>query len=252
MKKIFFAFLLGLAASAVFSGGSSQKEKKSNNRTSVRDEIFECDRIEGDLKGIPLLNSFSKADRDFFIRVIAFAIDKVNKIVMKQREFILFIKEKRQKCMELTTAEKEQFNKICSFYQTSDILELLKRVAPVPVSLAVAQAIHESKFGSDKNIQRQNAYFGLAKTKTRLLKFDNLFNSAIAYVKTLNVNGKYQGFRKRRMQMMNESGKIEGKELAHYIENYGTDKKYSKYVLQLIKEHQLIHHDDPSQKLNPV
>jgi Bax protein len=221
----------------------------------VSDELFERDRVNGSediksheilrrsnfaeiryfiLKGIPLTNSTLKEDRDFFIKAIASTIGKVNEIVMKQRDFILSIDEKRQKRVKLIASEIEQWKKICSFYETCDFPELLRRVAPVPISLAVAQAIIESKYGSNKVIWRLNAYFGLMKSRTTLLKFDSLFSSAIAYMKTLNVNRRYREFRKQREIMMKESVKMDGLKLVPFLKNYGVDKNYSKLVLQLL------------------
>ncbi|MDR0581221.1 MAG: glucosaminidase domain-containing protein [Holosporaceae bacterium] len=223
----------------------------------VSDELFERDRASESediknheilrksgfaetqyliLKGIPLTNSALKEDRVFFIKAIASTIGKVNEIVMEQRNFILSIEEKRQKRVKLAVSEVEQWKKICNFYETCDFPELLRRVAPVSISLAVAQAIIESKYGSNKVIWRLNAYFGLMKSKTTLLKFDSLFGSAIAYVKTLNVNRRYREFRKQREIMMKESGKIDGLKLVPFLKNYGVDKNYSKLVLQLIRQ----------------
>jgi Bax protein len=186
------------------------------------------------LKGIPLTNSAVREDRDFFIKAIASTIGKINEVVLEQRKFILSIGEKRQKCMELTASEAERWEKICNFYKTHDFPELLLRVAPIPISLAVAQAIIESKYGSNIAIWRLNAYFGLARSRTALLKFDSLFSSAVAYVKTLNANKCYREFRKRRGTMMKESGKIDSLKLVSSLKNYGVNKNYSKLVLQLI------------------
>jgi Bax protein len=230
--------------------------------------LFECNPVESEdvknheilrrssfvgvqyfiLKGIPLTNSAIKEDRDFFMKAIASTIGKVNEIVMEQRKFILSIGEKRQKRIELTAAEVEKWEKICSFYETHDFPELLRRVAPVPISLAVAQAIIESKYGSNRAIWRLNAYFGLMKSRTALLKFDSLFSSAVAYMKTLNVNRFYQEFRKQRRIMMKESGKIDGLKLVSFLKNYGVDKNYQKLVRQLMEQCKLSVFDSYGQK----
>ncbi|MDR2157951.1 MAG: glucosaminidase domain-containing protein [Holosporaceae bacterium] len=246
-----------VSATSQVSPSTQPAVKRSSN---IRDEIFLCHKIDKfldaqyhkilrkvnldkvpnfALTGIPLINSAAKSDRDFFVRAIASAVGKANEIVKEQRKFVFYIQEKQRKSQKLTPSESERFRKICRFYQTRDFSELLLRVAPVPVSLAVAQATLESKFGSNPTIHRRNAYFGLMESNTNLLKFDNLFNCVIAYMKTLNVRNCYHEFRKRREIMMKESSKIDGVKLSSFIRDYGTDKNYQKLVLQIIKRHRL-------------
>ncbi|MDR1982520.1 MAG: glucosaminidase domain-containing protein [Holosporaceae bacterium] len=234
--------------------------EKSYRYANIRDEIFECHRVnrslntdhhkilqETDLnkvpylalEGIPHLNSSLKGNRDFFIKAIASTAGKVNEIIMKQRQLVLSMREKQRKHINPTKHERDRFDKICRFYQTKDFSELLLKVAPVPVSLAVAQAVLESQFGSDRIIYLSNAYFGLAKTKTSLFKFDNLFNSVIAYTKTINVNRRYHEFRRQRALTLQKNQKINGIKLASCIGNYGTDKNYQKLVLKLMRLHNL-------------
>jgi Bax protein len=245
LLSVFLACCLAAVSSSLHAGGRVPDELFERDRVNEFEDIKNHEILRKSnfaeiryliLKGIPLTSSALKADRDFFIKAIASTIGKVNEIVMEQRNFIMSIDKKRQERMKLTTSEEERWAKICNFYKTHDFPELLLRIAPVPISLAVAQAIIESKYGSNKVIWRLNAYFGLMKSKTRLLKFDSLFSSAIAYVKTLNVNERYREFRKQREIMMKESGKIDGLKLVHFLQNYGVDKNYSKLLLQLIKQ----------------
>jgi Bax protein len=227
---------------------------------SERDEIFQCDEateFDADkhgkalhskdagtvpalaLKSMPRTNSSSRADRNFFIKVISSGIKKVNELVMEQRKVVLFVQEKRQKLQKLSAEESRQFKKICSFYQTCNINELLMRVAPIPVSLAVAQAALESRFGSDKIIHRLNAYFGLAQSSVRLVKFDTLFNSIIAYMKTLNVSPHFSKFRQERALMIAKSAKVNTEKLAMCLGNYGTDKNYCNLIREMIRTQKL-------------
>jgi Bax protein len=242
-------------------------------RVNVRDEIFECHSVNKSLnayhhamlqkvdldkvphlalEGIPQMNSSLKKNRDFFMKAIASSVGKVNEIIMKQRQLVLSMREKQRRQIKPTEYECKRFDQICQFYQTKDFSELLLRVAPVPLSLAVAQATLESKFGSNGIIYRYNAYFGLAKTKTSLLKFDNLFNSVIAYTKTINVNRCYREFRKQRALVLEKSQKISGIKLASCIGNYGTDKNYQKLVLKLMRLHGLHTLDKKIEDIPPV
>jgi uncharacterized FlgJ-related protein len=226
----------------------------------VRNEIFRCDQVDKSkndehhkilkngemhqilalaLASIPRINPASKADREFFLKAISSAVKKVNEFIIEQRKLVLLVQKKRHQSKQLTSEESGRFRKICRFYQTGDINELLLRVAPVPISLAAAQAAHESGFGSDELIHKLNAYFGLAHSQVRLIKFDTLFNSAIAYAKTLNVNPRFREFRQQRATMMRESARLEGAKLVHCVKNYGTDKKYCKLIGNIIELHKL-------------
>jgi Bax protein len=178
----------------------------------------------------------SESDRHMFIKSIAAAINCVNKIIMEHREFIILVKNKKE---ALTPNEKDRFNMICSFYQTNNINELLERVAPVPVSVAVAQAALESGFGSSKHMHRRNAFFGMMRDAKNLYSFDTLFESAIAYAKTLNVNNCYKAFRKERAAMMRNAQKIDGKKLFNHLGMYYTSKLYKKQISALMKEYSL-------------
>ncbi|MDR0968086.1 MAG: glucosaminidase domain-containing protein [Holosporaceae bacterium] len=219
-----------------------------------RDELFECDKTveylevkeileKADitaipnfaLKNIPPVASSYNFSRSLFIRAVASTIGKVNEFIEKQRKFVAFVWEKEKRFEPLTTRESERLRKIRRFYQTSDFVELLLRVAPIPVSLAVAQAALESRFGSDRRICRRNAYFGLVESRTSLIRFDTLFNSAVAYAKTLNVNPRYGNFRRRRRLIMESSKKLSGTELIPFVAGYGTNKNYAKLALKFIR-----------------
>ncbi|MDR1375422.1 MAG: glucosaminidase domain-containing protein [Holosporaceae bacterium] len=191
------------------------------------------------LEWIPRTNPKNQSDRDFFMKAIASTISCVNKNIMRQRKFVKLIRDKRHRGVKLTKGEEEYFAMICEFYQTKNIDYLLIRVAPVPVSLAVAQASLESGFGNDKTIHSMNAYFGLARTKSKLISFDSLYKSAIAYAKTLNVNLCYKEFRQQRAIMMSRSQKIDGAKLSPFLKLYGTDKNYRNLVQKIISFHGL-------------
>ncbi|MDR2107313.1 MAG: glucosaminidase domain-containing protein [Holosporaceae bacterium] len=191
------------------------------------------------LKKIPLTRLNSSKEKRFFMKVIASVAGKVNDIVEEHRKIVLSVAKKREKSIKLTRNEAELFDKICRFYQTKNISKLLLRVAPVPLSLAVAQAVLESRYGGDRTIRRLNAYFGLMKASDYLIKFDNLFNAAIAYVKTLNVNENYKEFREQRAIMIAKTGTADGLQLAPLLKNYGSDKKYVQLISELIRLYDL-------------
>ncbi|MDR2068084.1 MAG: glucosaminidase domain-containing protein [Holosporaceae bacterium] len=197
------------------------------------------------LERIPLTDSQRQYDMDFFMKSIAATVNCVNKNILRQRKFVKLVQDKRRSGIQLTKGEEEYFAMICEFYQTKNIDDLLIRVAPVPVSLAVAQAALESGFGKDRTIHSMNAYFGLARTKDKLISFDSLYKSAVAYAKTLNVNLCYREFRRQRAAMISNSQKIDGAKLSPSLKLYGTDKNYRNSVQKIIIFHGLASLDRP-------
>lgn len=235
---------------------------------AVRDALFKCayvinkshtlvhasilkriDFCRADSKTIPSLalssikkvDRTSKDEREMFIKSIVAVMKSVNKAIMEHRSIVIAAKHRGKS--KLSEDQAKKFKMICSFYQTSDINELLRRVAPVPISLAAAQAALESGFGSDNFIHDRNAYFGMMKNQKELYSFDTLFEAAIAYTKTLNVNKNYRRFRAERLKMLKTSKKIDGMRLCAYIEKYCVRKIYRRRVLHLIKEYRLQNQD---------
>jgi uncharacterized FlgJ-related protein len=179
----------------------------------------------------------SKFNREIFLKSIACTVNCVNEIILEHRRLLRTVI--KNGIANLSEKEKSYFRMICSFYQSKEVNELLKRVAPVPLSMAVAQAALESGFCGSKYIFHRNAFFGMMESMTKLLEFDTVFESAIAYAKTLNVNTCYRKFREERMAMMKNSQKIDGVKLSNYLNRYSTEKKYVRRVLALIREYSL-------------
>lgn len=244
----------------------SQKSPEKKDPRSIRDSLFKCKYLtqehqrdylnhtktlrninfrQANCHTIPPIalssmargRSSSKADREMFIKSIIAAIKCVNQVIMEQRALVVLVKKKG--LGNLSEEQKEKFQMICSFYQTSKLDELLKRVAPLPVSMAAAQASIESGFGSCKFMHDAKAYFGIMKNRTQLYSFDSVFESVIAYAKTLNVNRSYRNFREERAKMLNASQKIDGTKLCEFIGRYCVKKEYSQRLKVLMKEYKL-------------
>ncbi|GHU11873.1 hypothetical protein FACS189449_04260 [Alphaproteobacteria bacterium] len=181
----------------------------------------------------------SKTDREMFIKAIAAVSNYVNQIIMEHRSFVIMVSKKMKAKIALTNSEQQTFDMICSFYQSENIDELLRRVVPVPSSLTVAQASLESGFGSHSAIHRKNAFFGMMQNSRKLLAFDTLLESVVAYTKTLNVNPCYKNFRKIRRKMLDGSQKIDGAKLSKALGQYAKSRNYNDQLQRLIREYNL-------------
>lgn len=136
--------------------------------------------------------------------------------------------------------------------------ELLKRVAPVPVSIALAQAAVESGWGTSRFARQGNALFGQwAWTKSAGIRplesrFDNavvrsfatLFDSVRAYMHNLNTHQAYAGFRDHRAGMVDDFSPAHIKTLAATLDQYSEEgAEYVRKLLMIINVNDLLLYD---------
>jgi len=164
---------------------------------------------------LPDLSSLDSNERkDRFIRYMLPLILKANEDVRQ-----------RQKLIRQTIAENdfELLEKWAELYgikvagRDDDTIArvLLKRVRPVPVSLALAQAAVESGWGTSRFVMEGNALFGqwawsldagIRPEEPRyenavVRSFPTLFDSVRAYIHNLNTHYAYSDFRKIRLEI---------------------------------------------------
>lgn len=117
-----------------------------------------------------------------------------------------------------------------------DFLDVLrKRVAPIPASLALAQAVEESAWGTSRFAREGNALFGqwvwdedkgIIPEEQRdgqeyaVRAFETPLASVRAYAKNLNTHWAYTQFREQRHEMLQQGNTLDGWALAETLTRY--------------------------------
>lgn len=138
---------------------------------------------------------------------------------------------------------------------TEFIDALLLRVAPLPVSLALAQAAEESAWGLSRFADEGNALFGQwvwndptgitplgrAPGETHSIKaFRDLLECTLSYAHNLNTHAAYADFRRMRANMLASSGALDGHALAATLTRYsGRGQAYVESLRNIIRGNDL-------------
>lgn len=117
-----------------------------------------------------------------------------------------------------------------------DVLDVLQvRVAPIPTSLALAQAVEESAWGTSRFAREGNALFGQwvwdeddgivpeqqrAGQEYAVRAFDTPLDSVRAYAKNLNTHWAYTTFREHRYEVLKSNKLLDGWVLAETLTRY--------------------------------
>jgi Bax protein len=118
---------------------------------------------------------------------------------------------------------------------SADWQVLLMRVDSVPASVAIAQAITESAWGTSRFAVEANNYFGAwcysqgcgvvplqrpEGASYEVKQFDSLDASVHAYVANINTNAAYKAFRQLRFSIRENDGFPSGLELVKTLDHY--------------------------------
>lgn len=166
--------------------------------------------------------------KSIFIRMLLTNILQSNKNILKERLKLIHL-------INNNDTKNEYINQLAKKYSgdTASISELLQRVDIVPPSLAIAQAITESGWGTSRYAKEGNALFGhhVSKndtgkfikskySKVRVKAFNTVLQSVEAYMHNINSTRSYRLLRLERRNIRNEGDKIIGKKLTPYLTSY--------------------------------
>lgn len=165
-----------------------------------------------DVNNLDISHNVVDVKKERFINMMVPSIIAVRKEILKERDYLISLSNKKS----LTSEEQTYVDKMLLKYKIKDnkISTLIKVMKPVPVDLAIAQAILESGWGTSRFFRKGNAAFGvwsfskndkrMASThgsrngkKVYLKSYDNIYESCKDYFRVLATGRTYKSLRKK-------------------------------------------------------
>ena len=227
--------------------------KESKKITEVSRSVLKVQRVaEKDHKerfpsNISLRNLGPEERKKKFVEIMLPLIIRANQEVLREREFVISVSNRKK----LTPEEKKRLEELFKKYKVSSVREFLRRVDTVPVSLILAQAAVESGWGTSRFFTEANNAFGMyaIKDKTKCIKakgsdvclkvYDDLYQSVKDYIYNINVSWAYEEFRKARERGADVYTLVEA------LEKYSTLRnEYVRLIKNVIKKNDLTRFDN--------
>lgn len=193
-------------------------------------------------KGMKQRSASSKKAKETFIKVVLPHVLRVNEKILADRKRLLTLQAKQKQGRHLLSAEKRWLRELAANYRckSTKIDALLHHVDVVPPSLALAQGILESGWGTSHAAVEKNSTFGHMKTKTKVQKFESLLHNVAAYIQNLNRHSAYGEFRRIRADLRKRNQEVGGYVLAAGLKKYSVrGTAYIKDLQRLIKNYNL-------------
>ena len=178
--------------------------------------------LPSDLDGIDDLD----ARKDLFLRAFLPVVLAVNEHILDERKRLSTLRAKITSGGTLEGSEVQWLLAEADKYDQPDLdfEALLKKVDAIPPSLALAQAIEESGWGTSRIAKGQNAMFGqfgedpLGGWDYR--SYDSLTAAVESYARNLNTHRAYREFRQARSTMRSHGGSMDAFALASTLFRY--------------------------------
>lgn len=206
--------------------------------------------LPGDLHGIPETDSRKR----LFMRTVLPLILLANEELRSRRGQLEDLVRAQRAGLELTLDDQAWLAALAETYEVEpgDIDGLLERVDEVPVSLAMAQAIVESGWGTSRFAQEGNALFGQRTWSAehaaivperdkavRVRAYGDLMSSVRAYMHNLNTHAAYRKLRQLRAEQRALGKRPEGYRLAGALTSYAEIDDYVERLRQLMRANKL-------------
>ena len=188
-----------------------------------------------------------KNRKDLFIKITLPLIVQENEKLLSLHKKIRFIKSRFN---QISRKEAILLDKLMIEYKADTLDALLIKVDKIPVSLALAQAVIESGWGTSRFAYEGNALFGQyvwGKTNKGIIpndreidanykikSFSSLSESVASYMKNLNTNYHYNDFRINRFVLRSNNISFTGTHLVDYLSSYSIEDDYIDKIKNII------------------
>jgi Bax protein len=185
--------------------------------------------------GLKTMKSIKHRTR-VFRKILLPLILKTNETILRDRRKLLALRRKMQIGVSPTVAENGWLWALAREYRMrgGDLDTLIKRVDAIPPSLALAQAIEESGWGTSLYARKGNAIFGQETSlaardgmegryrgrRFKIKAFASLLEAVNAYAKNLNTHPAYKDLRYERALMRARGERPQGHVLAGTLLRY--------------------------------
>ena len=200
------------------------------------------------------------ARKELFVALLLPSILKANDGVLAQRRTLDELLARQGDDGRLSEAERDWLDRLGRAYrvESGDWDELRRRVDVVPPSLAIAQAIDESAWGTSRFAREGNALFGehlpphsgyrfieSEHGHVKVAAFDTVPEGVLAFLHHLNTSTAYQRLRDQRARERAKGERLDGHDLSAGLEHYSErGGAYVKELRTLMKQQRLQDYDD--------
>ena len=201
-------------------------------------------KLPKDLKSIKSI----KNRKDLFIKITLPLIVKENEKLLSLNKKI---KSLKNSFGQIPRKKAIWVKQLMIEYKADTLDELLIKVDEIPVSLALAQAVIESGWGTSRFAYEGNALFGQyvwgsskngiipndreTDAKFKIKSFNSLSDSVASYMKNLNTNFHYHEFRINRFVLRSNNLALRGSDLAEYLLSYSIEDNYTDKIKNIIE-----------------
>lgn len=201
--------------------------------------------------------SSAAAKKHLFVQAVLPIILQINEELAAARGRAERLVERTMWADTLAPADREWLLAAAEHYGTApfDVPSLLERLDGVPPSLALAQAVEESGWGTSRFALEGNALFGQytyksvtgmvperrdADSRHRVRRHGNLLEATRAYVHNLNTHPAYEDFRSRRARLRRAGSPVAGYDLAGELHRYSERRAaYVDAIRRIIRQNRL-------------
>ena len=195
------------------------------------------------------------AKKELFVALLLPSILKANETVLAQRRTLADLLSSRSDGGQLSSDERDWLDRLAGAYKvkSGDWSELQRRVDVVPPSLAIAQAIDESAWGTSRFARQGNALFGehlpphsgykfieSEHGHVKVAAFDTVPEGVLAFLDHLNTSSAYEPLREFRARERAKGERLDSHALSAGLESYsGRGSAYVKELQALMRQHRL-------------